>query len=294
MQKSGNIRGYLLGVVAAASYGMNPAFAVPLYSEGFDPMSVIFWRYVLSVPAVWLLLKMRGGAVDVGGRRNVLGVVGLGILMVVSSITLFVSYTFMDVGIASSLLFVYPLLVALIMMTCYHEPFSVVTILCLLGAGVGVWLLCATGAEGSFSMTGFLYVVGSALSYAIYLVGLSRKPFNTIPVLSISFWVVLAGALALGLFVLCRGSLVCPTTPWTWYNCAMLALLPTILSFLCTNAAIERIGSTPTAALGAFEPVTAVMFGVLMFHEVLGLAQITGLVMVIVCVTLVILRRQRG
>lgn len=284
----------MLGVIAAASYGMNPAFAVPLYEEGFDPISVIFWRYVLSVPAVWLLLTMRKGSVDVGGRRNMLGVVGLGVLMVLSSIFLFVSYTYMDVGIASSLLFVYPLLVALIMMTCYHEPFSITTILCLLGAGVGVWLLCATGAQGSFSMTGFLYVFFSALTYAIYLVGISRKPICFIPVLSITFWVVLSGALTLGLIVVCRGSLVCPTTAWTCYNCAMLALLPTILSFLCTNAAIERIGSTPTAALGAFEPVTAVMFGVLLFHEVLGLPQIVGLAMVIVCVTLVILRRQRG
>ncbi len=30
-------KGYTLGVIAAATYGMNPLFTLPLYKEGMDP-----------------------------------------------------------------------------------------------------------------------------------------------------------------------------------------------------------------------------------------------------------------
>ena len=43
-------KGYILGSIAAASYGMNPLFALPLYKAGMDPDSVLFFRYLFAIP----------------------------------------------------------------------------------------------------------------------------------------------------------------------------------------------------------------------------------------------------
>ena len=286
--KESKSKGYILGIIAAASYGMNPVFAMPLFNDGMDAVSVLFFRYILALPAVWLLMRMRGRYAAVGMQR-IVPLCLLGIAMVISSITLFRSYLYMDVGIASTLLFVYPLMVALIMVGFYHEIMSLRTFLCLIGAIGGVWLLCSNpDGSGSVSLPGLILVLVSSLSYAIYIVGINRPPVRSVATLTITFWVLLSGSFVLGIIVLARGWIATPQTWWMWGNILMLAIVPTIISFLCTNAAIEKIGSTAAAALGAFEPVTAVVFGILIFGEQLTLRTTLGLVIILVCVTLVI------
>lgn len=53
--------------------------------------------------------------------------------------------------------------------------------------------------------------------------------------------------------------------------------------------AVHYIGSTPTAILGALEPVTALFFGVLLFKEKLTPRLIIGIAMIITAVTLIII-----
>ena len=112
--KLSEIKGYLLAALAAAAYGTNPAFAVPLYADGMNPNSVLLFRYVMGLPILALILVVRRTgfrlAKDEGGPTAVLG-----ILMSLSSLGLFESYKYMNSGVASTLLFVYPVMVAVMM-----------------------------------------------------------------------------------------------------------------------------------------------------------------------------------
>ncbi|MDO4320226.1 MAG: DMT family transporter [Bacteroidales bacterium] len=281
------IKGYILGIVAAATYGMNPLFALPLYQGGMSPESVLLFRYVLALPAIFILLKIRGRNVSVSPRR-ILPLCLLGVLMALSSLLLFVSYKHLDVGIASTLLFIYPLIVAVIMTTLFHEILSVQSMTCIVAALFGVWLLCAAPGNGQVTPLGISLVVMSSLCYAVYLIWINRPPVRGVATLTVTFWVLLSGALMFCIIICFKGHLDIPSTPWLWINVVMLALVPTVVSFLCTNAAIEKIGSTPTAILGVFEPATAVIFGVTVFGELLSLRQIFGLIVIFVSVTLVV------
>lgn len=53
-------KGYALGVIAAATYGMNPLFALPLYEAGMNPESVLFFRYLFAIPVLGAMIKLRG------------------------------------------------------------------------------------------------------------------------------------------------------------------------------------------------------------------------------------------
>lgn len=280
-------KGYLLGAIAAATYGMNPLFALPLYKAGMNPDSVLFFRYLFAIPLLGVMLRARGRTFRIE-HRQVLPLVAMGLLVALSSLTLFQSYRYMDAGIASTLLFVYPIMVALIMAFAFKERLAWQTWLCILLALGGIGLLYK-GADGStLSLVGTLLVFASALSYALYIVGVNRSVLKNVATLKVTFYVLLFGVSLFVVRLWTSSELILPDRWFLWGNLAALAIFPTAISFLCTTSAIHYIGSTPTAILGALEPVTAILFGITVFGERLTLREGTGLVLIIAAVTFVI------
>ena len=280
-------KGYILGSIAAASYGMNPLFALPLYKAGMDPDSVLFFRYLFAIPLLGIMIKARGRSFKIQ-RKETFPLIIMGLLVALSSLTLFLSYNYMAAGIASTLLFVYPIMVALIMAMVFKEKLALQTIVCMLLALGGIGLLYKSEDGSTLSLIGTLLVFASSLSYAIYLVGINQTSLKNVATLTVTFYVLLFG---LSLFVarlLYSGVLNTPDQWYLWANLLALAVFPTAISFLCTTGAIQYIGSTPTAILGALEPVTAIFFGIAVFGESLTVRESFGLVMIIVAVTFVI------
>lgn len=280
-------KGYILGSIAAASYGMNPLFALPLYKAGMDPDSVLFFRYLFAIPLLGIMIKARGRSFKIQ-RKETFPLIIMGLLVALSSLALFLSYNYMAAGIASTLLFVYPIMVALIMAMVFKEKLALQTIVCMLLALGGIGLLYKSEDGSTLSLIGTLLVFASSLSYAIYIVGINQTSLKNVATLKVTFYVLLFG---LSLFVarlLYSGVLNTPDQWYLWANLLALAVFPTAISFLCTTGAIQYIGSTPTAILGALEPVTAIFFGIAVFGESLTVRESFGLVMIIVAVTFVI------
>ena len=280
-------KGYILGSIAAASYGMNPLFALPLYKAGMDPDSVLFFRYLFAIPLLGIMIKARGRSFKIQ-RKETFPLIIMGLLVALSSLTLFLSYNYMAAGIASTLLFVYPIMVALIMAMVFKEKLALQTIVCKLHSLGGIRLIYKSEDGSTLSLIGTLLVFASSLSYAIYIVGINQTSLKNVATLKVTFYVLLFG---LSLFVarlLYSGVLNTPDQWYLWANLLALAVFPTAISFLCTTGAIQYIGSTPTAILGALEPVTAIFFGIAVFGESLTVRESFGLVMIIVAVTFVI------
>ncbi|MDE7151578.1 MAG: DMT family transporter, partial [Candidatus Amulumruptor sp.] len=203
------------------------------------------------------------------------------------------SYTYMDAGIASTLLFVYPVMVAVIMAGVYKERISKVTIACIAVVLIGISML-GRGEEGaSLSLVGVMIVMVSSLSYAIYIVGINKSSLDKVPTLTVTFWVLVFGAAVFA------ARLMLPSVPltmpsgdgnqWLLWGCvAGLAILPTAVSFLCTTGAVQYIGSTPTAILGALEPVTAVVIGIFVFGESLSMLDVVGIILIISAVSVIV------
>ena len=294
MAVKGKALGYLLGAIAAASYGLNPTFALPLYADGMNPDSVLLLRYGLAIPMVAVMAFLRGRSLK-APDRSMLPLAGLGLLMALSSLTLFISYNYMAAGIASTILFVYPLMVAIIMAVFYHEKLTMHTILCILLAASGILLLYNTGDGGTLSLIGTLIVIASALSYAIYLVAINQKRLEGMATLAVTFWVLLFGSLLFaGRLAFGAAELTLPTKWYLWLDAAALAVFPTIISLVCTTMAIQAIGSTPTAILGAIEPVTAVIMGILLFDEGMTGREASGIAMILVAVSFVVAGASEG
>lgn len=280
-------KGFILGAIAAASYGMNPLFTLPLYSAGMSVDTVLFYRYSLAVIVLGIMMKFQKQSFAIK-RVDLLPLCIMGLLFAFSSLFLFMSYNYMDAGIASTILFVYPVLVAIIMAVVFKEKVSPITMFSIALAFVGISMLCKSPGGQTLSLVGITFVFLSSLSYAIYIVGVNRSSLKDMPIAKLTFYVLLFG---LSVYVVrlqfCTELQVIPT-PMLWINAVSLAVFPTVISLVTMTKAIHYIGSTPTAILGALEPVTALFFGVLVFGEQLTPRIILGILMVITAVTLII------
>lgn len=285
---SNKIKGFLLGAVAAIAYGTNPAFAVPLYAQGMNPNTVLLFRYLIGIPILALIMKARGLSFSL--PKDTIGLTALlGFLMALSSLTLFESYNYMNSGVASTLLFIYPIMVAFIMTFFFHEKTKASIYICLVIMIAGLVLLMHPGEGDTVSTTGCLLVILSAISYALYivLVNVSKK-VKDIPTTKLLFYVITWGSLLFWIMIPLGSEFTPPTQGIDWVNLTALAVIPTVLSLGCTTLAIQMIGSTPTAILGALEPVTAVILSVIFLRQGITMNEIIGGLLIVIAATIVV------
>ena len=292
-----NLKGYIYAAIAAAAYGTNPIFAIPLYGDGMDVTSVLVLRYAMAMVIMFLVIVCREKAIFRHflslTAKDWLALVGMGVLMVMSSILLFESYRYLSAGIASTLLFCYPVIVALIMSLFYGERLSPGGCLCLVVAFLGVAALSKDDDGGTISLYGMMLVMLSSLSYAIYLIYIKRGPMRSLPSSVVTMVVLASGFLFLVLQAMGQGGVMMPVGAYAWLNVIGLGLLPTVVSLCFTSLAIQEIGSTTTAIFGALEPLTAVCLGLLVLDETLTLRMAVGMVMIFVSVTFLMMNGSR-
>ena len=283
------IKGYIYAAVAAATYGTNPAFAVPLYEHGMNANSVLLFRYPLGLPFLAVMIFARGRSLRLS-KHEVLPVAVLGVLMAVSSLSLFESYNYMNSGVASTLLFVYPVMVAVLMAFFFHEKFHLSTGLCLLLMAIGLLLLMRDDSGQPAGLFGCALVMLSSLTYALYLVMVNvSRIVRGIPTLKLLFYVLLFGSGVFVFAIIAGSELTLPREPFEWFNLGGLAFFPTVVSLIFTTLAIQSIGSTPTAIFGAFEPVTAVVLSVVVLGQGITGREIVGGVFILVAATIVVI-----
>ena len=286
------VKGFGAGVLAAVFYGTNPLGSLPLYADGITPGNVLFYRYGLAAVCFALWLLARGQSLKIGWGYAIKFAV-LGSLFALSSITLYVSFKYMSAGIASTILFSYPIMTALLMVLFYYERLTLATVASISLAVTGIGLLYHGGGDdgGKVSTAGMMLVLMSSLLFALYIVYVKQFRADIGP-MKFTFWVVLFGWLTIMVYMIVASEplqVLQSGTQWLW--ALQLALLPTVLSLFFVNVAIKSIGSTPTAILGAFEPVTAVVVSCLCFGEPFTLRLAVGIVLILTAVILIIIRR---
>ena len=282
-------KGIICGILAAVCYGTNPFGALPLYEEGVNTASVLFYRFFMAVLMLAIMLIVQRITFSVSkGELKVLG--SLGILFAASSITYYQSFHFMDAGIASTILFVYPVMVAVIMASFFKEKVTASTITSIILALVGIGLLYRGDVGISLSTIGVLLVMVSSLTYAVYIVIVNQSNIR-MSSLKLTFYVLLICMLCLMAYSFTSPDLhlMLPPSPRAWFFACWLGLVPTVLSLVFMTIAVHEVGATPTAIMGALEPLTAVAIGVMVFDESLTFRLAVGIVLILSAVLLIVM-----
>lgn len=283
------VKGTIAGVVAAVCYGTNPLGAKFLYADGINTNTVLTHRFGIAMIILGIIMLVKKMSFKITKRE--FGILAsLGVLFAASSMTLYSSFLHMDAGIASTLLFVYPMMVALIMTICFKEKLTWVTISSILLAFAGIFMLNGANGEGTLNAIGVILVMVSSLTYAIYIVIINRTQIKMSSI-KLTFYVLLicVSCIIIHSFFKPETHLMLLTTPRQYGFALMLAIVPTIMSLVLMTISIRDIGSTPSAILGALEPLTAVMIGIFVFKEAFTLRLAGGIVLILSGVLLIIL-----
>lgn len=287
---SNSVVGYTAGVVTGVAYGLNPLFAMPLMSNGASVDSILFFRYFIAVALLGLYLAWRRASFRVTLQQGALLAV-LGLLFAASSILLFESYRYIPSGLATTLIFLFPVMVALIMVLLGIYPTWQVW-LSIAISFVGVIAMTGVGTGTAAHPVGVLLSIGSALSYAIFIVIVNRsRSIARVSNIVLTFYALAVGSIVFGLRIIASDSapMVGISGTVAWVNLIGLALLPTIISTATLSVATRRIGAAKASVLGVFEPITAIIVGVAVLGEPLTLNIILGISLAIAAVLFMVI-----
>lgn len=282
------LKGYAYGLISSISYGSIPLFILPIKQANFPIDTTLFYRFFFSalIVGVYLLIKKKSFKIEL---KQIPVLITLGLLYGISADALFLGYDYLSAGIASTLLFVYPLIVAIIMAVFFKEKLTISAIVAIAFVLAGVILLSFKDGKFELNPIGLGIVFISALGYGLYIVTVNKSKAKEIKGFTLSFYSFLFTTIYYAIkMIIQKESFVLPSLELT-FNFFTFAFVTTVISSIALIFAIKEIGSTATSILGASEPVVAVGVSVLLFGENFSWSLGLGIFMIILGVTLNVL-----
>ena len=283
-------KGFLYGIVASSTFGLLPLFTLPVMGEGLTTFSILSYRMLFASILVAVLMLI-GRVSFATNLKELRWFAVLGFLYYGSAALLFQAYGGMASGLATTLHFMYPVSVTIIMALVYKQRPSVVTICAIILSLIGVALLCMReSSTGVSSLLSVFLVLLSGVCYAVYLVLVSTvRRINQQNSQKLTFYVLIFSGAFFMLSTLQGGGLQIIPSASAGINLLLMATLPTLLSNLALVRSVKNIGSTLTSVLGAMEPLTAIIVGILVFDESLRGLMVVGIILILVSVSLIVL-----
>lgn len=292
---STTVKGFLNASISGIAFGLIPLFAIPVLATGMHSTSVLIYRYAFGCLAMLGMLMFHRTRMWLA-FGDFLRILLLSAMYAVSSIALIEGYNYMASGIATTLLFSYPVWTLLLSVVFLHERLSLTTAVAIGIAVAGVFFLSGI-LDGNGSMeglTGLFLLLLSGFLYAVYMVVFPRMRIRKIPSLKLTFYIFFFAMLILTLYAtFTRGRIDPIDTRSQFVNLFLLGVVPTAVSNVTLIVALKQISSTLAAVLGAFEPMTAMCVGILLFGEPLTLPIVIGFVLIITSVFILVLSKRK-
>lgn len=273
------VKGYLAASISAISFGLIPLFVVPVKQAEISMDVTLFYRFFLGAAMIAAYMLACGKSLRLPAG-DIPKLALMGVFYALSSEFLFWGYDLMSVGIASTLIYTYPMLVAIILSVGFREKIRNTTRLSILIAMLGVIAMSWEGTSMVFNFKGMIIVLLGALAYALYMIMVNKANLQVKGISLTCYSLFFSAVFYAGKCLLTGQNLLLPSTYWIGFIAAF-SLVTTVLSVLAMVVAIQLIGSTPTAVLGALEPVVAVWIAVILFGEKITWNLIVGVIFVI-------------
>lgn len=285
------IKGILLAAVSSSTFGLAPFFSITLLLMGFSAFEVLSYRWGIAA-VILTVFGLLSGCDFRLNRKDLAVVFALSLLRAVTSFSLIIAYQNIASGVASTIHFMYPLAVTLVMMFFFHEKKSSWVIVAVFMSLAGAFLLSSsdTGAKDGNMILGLVAACISVFSYAGYIIGVQHTRAVKINSTVLTCYVMGMGALFYIIGACCTSGLRVVTDGYTWLIILGLALPATAISNITLVQAIKYTGPTLTSILGAMEPLTAVVIGVFVFNELFTLNTVAGILLILLAVIMVVMR----
>lgn len=290
------INGIFYAAISSMSFGFSPLFSLALIAAGLSDFDILSYRWLIAGLVLMIYAFCKKKSLRLNSFDEAWKIILLSVLRALTSVTLLIGYVNISSGIASTINFMYPVIVTLCMVIFFGEKRSLIDYLAIAASIFGVYLLASGDSimvEGGNTRLGLACSLISAFSFAAYYIVMKQVKADKIEVVKFTTWVMMLSAVyfIIGAFV-CNGKLTVMTDAGSWLNILGLGLWSTMVSNITGVKGNRRIGPTMTSILGALQPLTAVILGVLFLNEHLYMRSLIGCTIILVAVTIIVLHQK--
>lgn len=290
------INGIFYAVISSMSFGFSPLFSLALITAGLSDFDILSYRWLIAGIVLMIYAFCKKKSLRLNSFDEAWKIVLLSALRAITSVTLLIGYVNISSGIAATINFMYPVIVTLTMVIFFGEKRSMIDYVAILASIFGVYLLASGDsivAHGGNTKLGLTCSLISAFSFAAYYIVMKQVKADKIEVVKFTTWIMMLSA---AYFIICafifNGKLTLITDAGSWLNALGLGLWATMVSNITGVKGIRRIGPTMTSVLGALQPVTAVILGVLFLGEHLYFRSLIGISIILVAVCIIVLHQK--
>lgn len=266
------VRGAVCVSVATMLYGLTPVLSRGLYDAGVSVATVVFWRSALVIPFLLVIAYCNGSHVFLAPRRALKLMLSVAVFGSASSFCVNTAYSLMDTGLASTIYFLYPVIVVLITAAVYRRMPARSTAAAAVLIGIGMALV---GGQVSGSATGIAFALIAATVYAIYIVRLEVTGFNDLSALSLTLYIALSNALVFLLIGTVEGGIGVHLSLDAWRRLVCLSFI-TLCALGLISTGSRELDPGLVAVFGLFEPLTSLVMGVVLMGEHLSVLACVG------------------
>lgn len=282
-KNSEKIRGIFYIVISSIAFGVMPILAKLSYKGGANAISTIALRFTFASIFMFFYIKSQKISLKLS-KQQLIRIILLGIFgYSMTSILLFISYNYVDVGIAGMILYTYPLIVMVLSIIIYKEKFKVKKFACLLISILGLFIMLDTKA-GNINILGVTLVMIAALCYAIYILGVSNPLFKNINSYVITFYISVTSAVMGGGIGIITHSFNHKINFYGIIAILLIAFISTVIALMAFLKGVKLIGPTNSAIFSALEPIVALILGVIVLGEPLTLKVIAGSILIVISI----------
>ncbi len=274
--------GLTAAILSAVFFGFLPFTAIEAYREGLTPSALLFYRFGLSIPLIYLYTKYAGInlAISAGDARRVFLLVTAG--TGITALLLFMSYQYISTGIATVLHFSYAVFVLLGAALFFKEKLYAAHVLAVAMALGGAWLCIPW--DGGGSLFGFAIALLSGVTYTFYILYMGHSSLRNMEAPKLALYICLMTAPLLGLYSAAAGEFIIPETLRGWLYCMLSSFMGTTMGVCLFQYGVKLIGGTRASICSTMEPITSLFLGIWLLGEQQTIETVAGTVMILAAV----------
>ena len=274
------MKGKICLILSALIYGIAPMLAKIAYMGGVNGMTLTFLRTFLMLPLLFVLMLARGRSFRLNKKElfdiNILGVVGGSF----SIISLYAAYDYISTGLATTLHFIYPLIIVVVSALIYREKITNMKLAAVMLVTLGIFLFVDLNTAAD--KIGVILAVLSGVFYSFYVIYMDHSGLDKMDYVKLTFYLMIIMSAGTFIFGAATKSIVFNEMSGTaWVFAVIISFLITIGAIPLFQAGVRYEGASTAGIVSALEPITTIILGALFLGEAMGLVQYFGGAMII-------------
>jgi drug/metabolite transporter (DMT)-like permease len=189
-------------------------------------------------------------------------------------VLLYLSYNYIPTGLATTLHFIYPLVIVLVSAILYHERMARVTLCSVLLVTIGIFMFSDINVK--VSKVGIILALLSGIFYSFYVIYMDKTSLDRMDYIVLTFYVMLIMSIAIFVFGLITHGISFSFSPLSWSFGAIISLITTLGAMPLLQIGIRYEGASTAGIISTVEPITTIILGAAFLGEIVGTGQIIG------------------